>query len=141
MVTNNPPNTYTWTITGGTQASGGSTNSITVDWGATGMADANVRVVETNTCTNGPPVDLPVVIHSIQPATINGLTSVAENTTGEPYSVENISGYTYTWTITGGTQASGGTTNSITVDWGNAAFAKPESFGSEVVVYIQRQNP
>ena len=40
----------------------------------------------------------------------------AENTNGEPYSVTNIAGYTYTWTITGGTQASGGTTNSITIN-------------------------
>ena len=29
----------------------------------------------------------------------------------------------------------------IKVDWGNAAFAKPESFGNEVVVYIQRTHP
>ena len=29
----------------------------------------------------------------------------------------------------------------ITVDWGNAAFAKPEAFGSEVVVYVQLRNP
>jgi len=28
----------------------------------------------------------------------------------------------------------------ISVDWGNAAFAKPDSFGSEVVVYIERQH-
>ena len=27
----------------------------------------------------------------------------------------------------------------ITVDWGNAAFAKPESFGNEVVVYVKLQ--
>ena len=119
VVTNNPPNTYIWTITGGTQATGGNTNSITVDWGATGMADGNVRVVEYNTCSQGIPVVLPVTIHSIQPESISGKTIVAENTNGVPYSVTNISGYTYTWTITGGTQASGGTSNSITVDWGS----------------------
>lgn len=28
----------------------------------------------------------------------------------------------------------------ISVDWGNATFAKPDSFGSEVVVYIERQH-
>ncbi|MEN8228249.1 MAG: hypothetical protein ABFS38_08855, partial [Bacteroidota bacterium] len=118
-VTNNPPNSYTWEITGGTQASGGNTNSITVDWGTVGMADGNVRVIEFNTCTKGVPEDLPVTIHSIQPSSVAGRVTVAENTTGEPYSVTNISGYTYTWTITGGSQASGGTSNSITVDWGS----------------------
>jgi len=118
-VTDNSPNTYTWIITGGTQASGGTTNSITVDWGSTGMANGNVRVIERNSCSNGVPVDLPVTIHSVPPSTISGRTAVAENTSGEAYSVTNTTGYTYTWTITGGTQVSGGTTNSITVDWGS----------------------
>ena len=117
-VTNSPPNTYTWIITGGTQVSGGNTNSITVDWGPTGMADANVRVIESNTCTNGAPVDLPVTIHTIQPKVISGRTAVAELTTEEPYFVDPVAGYTYTWTITGGTQVSGTNTDSITVDWG-----------------------
>ncbi|MCK4993029.1 MAG: hypothetical protein KAS29_21170, partial [Bacteroidales bacterium] len=83
-----------------------------------GTADGNVQVSESNSCTSGVPVDLPVAIHSIPPASIAGRTGVAENTSGEAYSVTNISGYTYTWTITGGTQATGGTSNSITVDWG-----------------------
>ena len=117
-VINNPPNTYTWIITGGSQASGGTTNNITVDWGASGMADANVRVIESNICTQGSPVDLPVIIHSIQPVSISGRSAIAENTTGVPYSVPGVAGYTYTWTIIGGTQASGGNTESITVDWG-----------------------
>ena len=118
-VTDHPPNTYTWIITGGNQASGGDGNSITVDWGATGMADANIRVVETNSCTNGAPVDLPVTIHSIQPSVVAGRKAVAEFTVGEPYNIAGIPGYTYTWTITGGTQASGSNSDSITVDWGS----------------------
>ncbi|MEN8157589.1 MAG: hypothetical protein ABFS10_11620, partial [Bacteroidota bacterium] len=118
-VTNNSPNTYAWVITGGSQASGGNANSITVNWGTVGMATGNVRVIESNTCTQGEPVDLTVTIHSIRPESVSGRTTVAENTSGEPYSVTNISGYTYTWTIIGGTQASGGTSNSITVDWGS----------------------
>lgn len=117
-VTDHPPNTYTWIITGGTQASGGNSNIITVDWGSDGMAAANVRVVESNTCTQGGPVDLPVTIHSIQPPSITGRSSIAANTSGVPYSVSGVGGYTYTWTITGGTQSSGGNTESITVDWG-----------------------
>jgi len=39
-------------------------------------------------------------------------------------------------TVTGETSKQDG----ITVDWGNVAFAKPESFGSEVVGYIQLHN-
>ncbi len=119
-VTDNSPNTYTWTITGGTQAGGGNTHSITVDWGSTGAENASVQVVETNSCTNGAPVVLPVTIHSVPPDAISGKTSIAENTSGVSYSVTARTGYTYNWIITGGTQASGGNSNSITVDWGSA---------------------
>lgn len=118
-VTNNPGNSYHWTIVGGTQASGGTTNSITVDWGATGM-EGSVSVIEQDGCAYGDNITLNVAIGPLAPGTITGLTSVEQNTTGVAYSVVAVQGYTYNWTITGGTQASGGTTNSITVDWGTA---------------------
>jgi type IX secretion system substrate protein len=121
-VTLNAGNTYTWTVTGGTidaPSSGVDVNNITVDWGGTGVV-GSVSVVETNGCTSGATVSLSVDVNSIAPTSITGKTNVAESTTGEPYSVTNRAGYTYTWTISGGTQASGGTTNSITVDWGTA---------------------
>jgi len=111
--------TYTWTITGGTQVGGGTTNICTVDWGSVAMV-GNVRVVENNGCTDGAPADFPVTIPTIAPASITGKANVAQFSTGETYSVVSTPGYTYNWTITGGTQASGGTTNSITVDWGVA---------------------
>jgi hypothetical protein len=62
-VTNTPGSTYAWTITGGTQASGTNTSSITVNWGAAGPG--NVSVVETNAalCV-GAAVNLPVTIAS-----------------------------------------------------------------------------
>jgi hypothetical protein len=115
-VVNTIGSTYAWTITGGTQVSGTNTSSITVDWGATGIA-GNVRVVETNSCTSGSVVDLPVNVNSIAPTSITGSTIVPEFTSGLAYSVTGLAGYTYAWTITGGTQATGGTTSSITVDW------------------------
>ncbi|MBN1108523.1 MAG: SprB repeat-containing protein, partial [Bacteroidales bacterium] len=125
-VVDNPPNTYTWTITGGVQVSGGNTASITVDWGTAGLDNASVKVVESNSCTSGAPVTLPVFIHSVPPASITGKQIVAENTTGVPYSVAALPAYTYTWIITGGTQASGGNTNSITVDWGSVGMGSVE---------------
>ena len=120
-VVNTGGSAYAWTITGGTQASGTNTSSITVDWGATGVV-GNVRVVETNSCTRGPAVDFPVYVNSIAPTSISGKTILGELTTDEPYSVSGLVGYTYTWTITGGTQDLGGTTSSITVDWGAAGI-------------------
>lgn len=132
QVTDHPPNTYTWIITGGVQVSGGNTHSITVDWGVDGMADANVRVIEYNSCTNAAPVDFPVTIHSIPPSSISGKKAVAEYTNGVPYSVTDMTDYTFDWTITGGIQASGGTTNSITVDWGGN--------GTGIVEVVARKN-
>ncbi|MFH1321155.1 MAG: T9SS type A sorting domain-containing protein [Bacteroidota bacterium] len=118
-VNNTSGSTYNWSIKGGTQASGGTANIITIDWGVTGMA-GKVRVVENNGCTNGAPVDLSVTINTLSPSTITGKVNVAELTIGEPYSVTAAAGYTYTWTVTGGAIATGQGTNSITADWGAA---------------------
>ena len=60
-VTNTAGSTYAWTITGGTQASGANTNSITVTWGAAGVG--SVSVVETNAALcPGTAVTLPVTV-------------------------------------------------------------------------------
>jgi len=50
---------------------------------------------------------------------ITGTDSLCNNAkTGIPYTVAaGLTGTTYNWIITGGSQASGGTTNSITVNW------------------------
>ncbi|MBS0009851.1 MAG: HYR domain-containing protein [Bacteroidales bacterium] len=125
-VTDNSPNTYTWTIEGGVQVSGSNTSSISIDWHATPTDHASVTVVESNTCTNGAKVVLPVTVHSVPPESITGKTKVASNSAGLEYSVPARTGYTYTWIITGGVQASGGNTSSITVDWGAAGMGNVE---------------
>ncbi len=127
-VPNTPGSSYTWTITGGTVASGAGTNSITVDWNPTGLI-GEVSVVENNGCTDGDPSAMDVYLESLPTSDITGVNILRENSTGAAYSVTARSGYTYTWVITGGTQASGGTTNSITVDWGGAGTAKVQVVG------------
>ena len=49
---------------------------------------------------------------------IVGSTSICPNLEGVPYTVENLDGYSYTWTIDGGTVASGQGSNEILVNWG-----------------------
>ncbi|MBI4645548.1 MAG: hypothetical protein HY738_02875 [Bacteroidia bacterium] len=114
--------TFTWTIPTGNgtidaPSSGVGVQNITVDWGATG-GSATVRVVENNGCSNSDPGDFAVTIHPVPTSSITGSNNVTEYTDGEPYSVTNTAGYTYTWTITGGSVASGQGTNAITVNWG-----------------------
>lgn len=44
--------------------------------------------------------------------------SICAGSTGKIYKISGFAGSTYTWTISGnGTQASGGTSDSITIDW------------------------
>lgn len=122
-VTDTPGNTYTWVITGGSVASGQGTASITVDWGAVGMA-GSVQVTEQNDCgDNNTPVNLAVYIHPITTSVISGSTSVSTNESGVVYSVTNTPGYTYTWSFPGGggAIAGGQGTNAVTVNWGAVA--------------------
>ena len=114
----NTSSSYTWVITSGTQVSGSNTNSITVNWsGAPGQV-GKVQVVESNNCGVSDTVSLSVNIHTLPTSPVTGRVAVAESSTGVDYSVVNTPGYTYNWYITKGTQASGGTGNAITVDWG-----------------------
>ncbi|MEQ8324531.1 MAG: PKD domain-containing protein [Vicingaceae bacterium] len=108
-----------WTITGGSQSTGGNTSSITVDWGPGGIT-GEVAIIESNGCEYGSLVQLAVDLHPLPADTIIGLKGVEENSTGVAYSTTPSPGYTYNWTITGGSQASGGNSANITVDWGSA---------------------
>ncbi|MBN8702676.1 MAG: gliding motility-associated C-terminal domain-containing protein [Bacteroidetes bacterium] len=73
---------------------------------------------------NGCPNKTTSMQYSIQvnpfqgPSAINGPTNVCFQTTGSQYNVTNISGATYAWSVTGGTQTAGSNTNAITIDWG-----------------------
>lgn len=52
---------------------------------------------------------------------INGKTTVSKGENGVMYNVPNLSGHTYTWTVTNGAIVSGQNTNQITVNWSNSA--------------------
>ncbi len=133
-VANTAGSTYVWTINGGNMVSGAGTNSITVNWTLAGPG--LVSVVETNSAgCIGNAVTQPVQVNS-KPATsaITGNNSVCPNASGVSYSVTNTPGSTYVWTISGGTQASGGNSNNITVNWGatgtgNVSVLETNNFG------------
>jgi len=119
-------NVYTWSIVppaAGSVTSGQGTPTATITWGGTGQL-ATVQMVERNSCgDNNTALTLPVYINPISTSTITGTTNVSTNQTGEVYFVDNVSGYTYTWSFPtgGGTIAGGQGTNSVTVNWGATA--------------------
>lgn len=59
------------------------------------------------------------VLEMIPEINISGSVSVCPNIMGVTYSAENLTGYTYTWTVSGGVIASGQGTSEITVNWGD----------------------
>jgi len=118
-VTNASGNTYQWTITGGTQTSGTQTNSITIDWLSTGM-EGSIEVVETKSgCGSGDAVSQIININPVPTGSITGSATVSANSTNVEYLVTDRSGYTYNWTITGGTVTSGTGTAIVDVNWGS----------------------
>jgi gliding motility-associated-like protein len=110
---------YRWQVSGGTLTSGQGTAMITVDWGPTN-AQAWVEAVPVNPqgC-EGPAVRLPVRINvELIPETPRGPEAVCLNQRqGITYSVTNTPGSIYTWSVEGGTLASGQGSSRVTVDW------------------------
>ncbi|PKP02749.1 MAG: hypothetical protein CVU11_10885, partial [Bacteroidetes bacterium HGW-Bacteroidetes-6] len=121
-VTNVTGISYTWSVpVGWTIIAGQGTNSVAVNAGTTG---GTISVMPSNGCGNGIAQTLAVVTTSVpaQPSVILGNASPCENTTGLVYSVTDVVGVTYTWTVpTGWNISAGQGTNSITVDAGTTA--------------------
>ncbi|AWI27107.1 choice-of-anchor D domain-containing protein [Flavobacterium pallidum] len=121
-VTNVAGLTYNWTFpTGWTQTAGGTTNSITV---TVGSGTGNVQVTPSNLCGPGTARTLAVTPNTVpsQPSTITGSATPCSGGTSIAYSVTNVSGVTYNWTLPSGWSQTGGTnTNAITVTAGGAS--------------------
>ncbi|MBK5285083.1 MAG: hypothetical protein JJE25_06740, partial [Bacteroidia bacterium] len=114
-VTGSAGSTFFWTVTGGSIASGQGSDTIFVDWGSAGSG--TITVVETNTlgCA-GAPVVLNVTINPLpNTSSIAGPIVVCEGSSAN-YSVTNVAGSTYSWTVTGGTFTGSGSI--INVTWG-----------------------
>ncbi|OYT15964.1 MAG: hypothetical protein B7C24_10255 [Bacteroidetes bacterium 4572_77] len=113
-VTNVAGVSYAWSLpTGWTGSS--TTNTITV---TVGPGSGDISVTPSNSCGDGIARVLAVTAESVpaQPSAISGNTNPCEGTS-ETYSVTNVAGVSYTWSLpTGWTGSS--TTNSITVTVG-----------------------
>jgi len=117
-VTNVSGVTYTWTFPADwTITAGQGTNSVTV---TTGAISGNITVIPSNGCGNGPSTTLPVSVFLLPSSAgaISGDILFCEGST-HTYSVVNVSGITYNWTVPAGWIInSGQTTNSINITAG-----------------------
>lgn len=122
-VSANVGSTYTWILTGGAKASGGKTNSITVNWANVGTT-GKVRVIENTGCGTSGAIEVDVSINPILTSPITGPNYVTTNLTGTIYSVIASPGYSYAWSVVNGgagtTISAGQGTNVVTIDWGTS---------------------
>ncbi|MBK7212006.1 MAG: HYR domain-containing protein [Bacteroidales bacterium] len=113
--------TYTWSFPADwIILSGQGTSSVTV---TAGVLAGNIQVVPSNACGSGTAQTLAVTILNLpsQPSTINGV-SMACKLTPQVFSVTNVAGIVYAWTVPAGWAiTSGQGTNSILVTTGNAS--------------------
>ena len=119
----NGASSYNWTVpSGSTIASGQGTASITVNFPTT---NGNVCVTASNACGTSASSCTAITLSALpaQPSVITGTTPVCQGNSAVAYSITNVGGVTYTWAYsgTGYTQATGGTNNSITANFSASA--------------------
>ena len=113
-VTNVSGVSYTWTTTGGGTLNG-SGNTSNIVWTTAG--NYTMSVTPSNTCGNGAVRTLNVTVKQTPNPVVTGDNLVCP-IANETYTVPNVPGNTYNWTVTGnGTIISGQGTNSVVVQW------------------------
>ncbi|MEI7661805.1 MAG: FISUMP domain-containing protein, partial [Bacteroidota bacterium] len=121
---------YSWTLPAGAAIiSGGTTNTISVNFNIAAIPGTISVVGTNNTCGSGQPATLALNIAPSPQAAgpITGLTNICTPASGIAYSVPAITGAnSYLWTVPAGASViSGGNTNSITADFDNSAATGP----------------
>lgn len=128
-----PPATITAPVTG--NVSVGSTFCWDTDCS---QAQDQPYLFSVSVSDNGcPPRTLDViyqvtVVGFAGPTAITGPAQVCTGQSGSAYSTAAIAGAAFTWSVTGGSIASGQNTNSITVDWGAAGPGTVQVFATNV---------
>ncbi len=117
--------TYNWSISGGTIISGQGTNSIIVDWGASGSGNISMYETSYDSVNNLPCISnlmsWPVNIRPYPVANlINGVLEVCQLTGSGTYTINGYPNSKYVWTINNDTSnIKGQGTNSIQISYDN----------------------
>ncbi len=86
----------------------------------TGVAAGSPTFTFTNSTTGCANTISSFTVNTMPAPVISGSTTVC-NSSNYTYSVSNVSGDTYSWTVSGGSITAGAATNSITVAWGGGS--------------------
>ena len=119
-VTSQNGSTYYWKVSGGTQATGGNTSHITINWGNKGGGVIKVKEVTAHGCPGDTLLLNVLKDYKLYTSPIKGDTALCEFANNMPYSVNFSNGSKYAWKISGGTIISGQGTANILVDWDKA---------------------
>jgi uncharacterized protein (TIGR02145 family) len=110
---------YSWTVSAGGAITAGGTatdNTVTVLWNTQGLQNVSVNYHDGNGCTALSASNYAVTVYPLPVPTISGSISVCLNSTTVYTTEAGMS--TYIWTlISGGTIVSGGTTNTVNINW------------------------
>jgi len=114
-----PGVTWSWSATGGIMNVVTPT-LVTVQWGLAG--NGTVTLTGTNASGCDSTVTMPVVIYPTPMPVILGTVNVCSGSTSG-YSVTPVPGYTYKWTVTGGTITGSDSAANVNIQWSAAGAA------------------
>jgi hypothetical protein len=120
QVTSVASTTWNWQLPSGWTYTGGTGNTITIT--AIGIA-GNITVSATSGGCTSSNASLTVAVNTAPASagTISGPSSVCASSTGNVYSVVNVPGVTYAWSVSGSGWTIVASTNSVTVTAGASA--------------------
>jgi hypothetical protein len=124
----NAGNTYTWSVTGGTIATGQNTNAIAINWFTT-PGSRLITLTQRNVNGCSATATMGVLVNATPSPAITGQGTLCQYTRNQLYSVSSVAANTYLWTVTKGVIISGQNTNSIRVNW--------DSSGTGLVSVVQ----
>jgi len=109
--------TFEWTVTGGSIASGQGTDNIKVNWDNGSFGTVAVKEVNAGGCLGQLVNKNITLLPAPNKPSIIGPDSVCAFSSSSGYSINPTSGYTYTWSISGGNISAGGGTAAIQTNW------------------------
>ncbi|TAG40343.1 MAG: hypothetical protein EAZ31_08505, partial [Cytophagia bacterium] len=118
--TNTIGHAYSWSVVGGTIASGQGTSSVLINWSGTGAASISLTETNANGCSQTSFNPFTISAKPNPSVSSSTISIICSNTSNAIYRTNIIAGHSYLWSIIGGTIITGTNTNEVTVNWGSA---------------------